>query len=140
MAPSAHPTGPPVALYEERIRALIAESEAEGSFFHPVSLAAFKGFVSQYPSMARGSLGLLENGNFRAVWKGERGTHLGLQFLPDGRIQYVIFKRRPDSDAILRVRGRDTPDGIRRRMEAFDLHNLLACEPAAMIRMPAPIG
>ena len=121
MAPSAHPTGPPVALYEERIRALIAESEAEGSFFHSASLAAFRRFVSQYPSMARGRLALMDNGNFRAVWKGDRDTHLGLQFLPDGRIQYVIFTRRPDSDAISRVRGRDTQDGIRRRMEAFNL-------------------
>ena len=120
-APSAHPTGPPVAPYQERIRALIAESESEGYLVNAASLAAFRSFVSQYPDMVRGRLVLMENGNFRATWQGDRDTHLGLQFLPDGLIQYVIFTRRPDSDAISRVRGRDTPDGIRRRMEAFNL-------------------
>ena len=78
-------------------------------------------FVSQYPSMVRGRVVLMENGNFRATWKGDRDSHLGLQFLPDGSIQYVIFTRRLDSDTISRVYGRDTADGIRRQIEAFDL-------------------
>ena len=122
-APSAHPTGSPAALYQERFRALIAESKAEGYLVNAASLAAFRSFVSQYPDMARGRLVLMENGNFRATWQGDRDTHLGLQFLPDGLIQYVIFTRRPYSDTISRVYGRDTPDGTRRQMEAFDLHN-----------------
>ena len=117
------------ASYEERIRALTEESYTEGYFFHPVSLDAFwrfiGWFVSQYPDLVRGRIGLMENGNLRVIWKGDQGTHLGLQFLPDERIQYVIFIRFPGSDTISRLRGRDAVDGIRWRIEAFDLHNRL---------------
>ena len=109
------------ASYQERLRVLTTESEAEGYVFHPASLDTFRSFVSRYPRMTQDRLVLMENGNLRATWSGDRDTHLGLQFLPDEWIQYVIFTRRPGSDTISRAYGRDTVAGIGRQIEAFDL-------------------
>ena len=67
----------------------------------------------------------MENGNLRAVWKGKNGAHIGLQFLDNGLIQYVIFKQRKRSLPVSRVYGRDTIDGVKRQIDAFDLRSVL---------------
>lgn len=68
---------------------------------------------------------LLENGNFRALWEGENGEQIGLQFLPDRNIQYVIFAQRPDRKDLARSFGSDTPEGIDRHVEINRLRSLL---------------
>jgi len=68
---------------------------------------------------------LLENGNYRALWKGEKGQQIGLQFLPDGKIQFVIFVPRSDSLELARSYGVDTPLGINRMVEDSTLRDLL---------------
>ena len=68
---------------------------------------------------------LLENGNYRALWKGDKGQQIGLQFLPDGKIQFVIFSPRPDSKDLSRSYGVDTPQGIDRMLEDSTLRDLL---------------
>ena len=68
---------------------------------------------------------LLDNGNFRALWKNEKGEQIGLQFLSDGNIQFVLFARRPDSLDLARSYGIDTPEGIKRIIEANRLRTLL---------------
>lgn len=67
----------------------------------------------------------MENGNFRAVWKSKNGVHIGLQFLDNGLIQYVIFKQRSPTLPVSRVFGRDTTDGIISLIDAFDLGSVL---------------
>ena len=67
----------------------------------------------------------MENGNLRAVWKGANGAHMGLQFLDNRSIQYVIFKQRETSAPVSRVYGRDTMKGISKQIDAFDLDDLL---------------
>ncbi len=69
----------------------------------------------------RPSLFLLENGNFRAVWKGNAGEQVGLQFLGKGEVQFVIFACRHDPELTIRSSGRDTLKGILRVIEAFEL-------------------
>ncbi|MFZ1747310.1 MAG: hypothetical protein WBO24_04715 [Nitrospirales bacterium] len=71
------------------------------------------------------SIFLLENGNFRALWRNEKGEQIGLQFLSDGNIQFVIFARRPDSSDLARSYGIDTPEGIKCIIEANRLRTLL---------------
>ena len=68
---------------------------------------------------------LIDNGNLRAVWKGENGTHIGLQFLGSHAVQYVIFKWRAAAETISRVAGRDSFDGVKRQIKAFDLRSLI---------------
>ena len=73
----------------------------------------------------RAGVVLLDNGNLRAVWKGEDATHVGIQFLGEGRAEYVIFKRRPATTDISRVAGNDTLEGIKRQIHTFGLTSLI---------------
>ena len=82
-------------------------------------------FAVSDPRICVDNLVLLENGNLRAVWRDTDGTHLGLQFLGGGSVQYVIFKRRHKRQPIARVTGSDTFEGFTKQIRAFDLHSLI---------------
>ena len=111
--------------YELRIEVLRADAELESSTVNEGSERDFWAFVGSTNFSRRALLALMDNGNLRAVWKGEYASHLGLHFLGDGVIQYVIFKRRSASRQISRVAGTDTFKGIKKQIGAFDLMNLL---------------
>ena len=111
--------------YKDRIRVLKEQAEFDGYLLSQPSKAAFLEFIERNPRIKRGRLLLMENGNLRAVWKGENGAHLGLQFRDRQSIQYVIFKQRKPSAPVSRVSGSDTMEGISRQIEAFDLGNVL---------------
>lgn len=59
------------------------------------------------------------------VWKDRRGTHLGLQFLGGGEVQYVIFNRRSATQRTSRVAGRDTLEGVKRLITSYALATLV---------------
>ena len=67
----------------------------------------------------------MDNGNLRAVWKDDHENQMGLQFLGESMVQYVIFKRREPDQPISRVAGRDTFEGLKRQIDAFELGSLL---------------
>ena len=114
-----------VSSYEDRIKVLKEQAELEGYSLSETSRTAFWDFLEKHPFLRRGRLVLLENGNLRAVWRGENDTHIGLQFLNDRLIQYVIFARRGPDAPVSRVTGRDTIGGIMRQIDAFDLGGIL---------------
>ena len=111
--------------YKKRIRELTEQAELDGYSLRQPSKAAFLEFIGKHPLISRGRLILMENGNLRAVWKDENGTHIGLQFLDNRSIQYVIFKQRETSAPVSRVYGRDTMKGISKQIDAFDLDDVL---------------
>lgn len=113
--------------YRERIEALRVNGEQDGYWVSSESELDFWRFIESNRGFRKGNLVLMDNGNLRAVWKDKKGTHLGLQFLGRGTVQYVIFKRRQATETISRVAGRDSLEGIRRQINAFDLQSLL-CE------------
>lgn len=114
-----------ISAYDDRIEVLKEQATLEGYSLNHASEMAFSTFLGKNPLLRLGFLFLMENGNLRAVWKGRNGAHVGLQFLHNGFIQYVIFKQREVSSPMSRVCGRDTVDGIRRQIAAFDLDNVL---------------
>ena len=114
-----------VSAYKNRIRVLKEQAELDGYSLNQPSKAAFLEFLEKNPLIRRGRLVLMENGNLRAVWKGGNSAHIGLQFLDNRSIQYVIFKQRIPSEPISRVTGRDTMEGISRQIDAFDLGSVL---------------
>ena len=114
-----------VSAYKNRIRILKEQAELDGYSLSQPSKAAFLEFLEKNPLIRRGRLVLMENGNLRAVWKGGNGAHIGLQFLDNRSIQYVIFKQRKPSGPVSRVTGRDTMEGISRQIDAFDLGSVL---------------
>ena len=121
----AHRNRETVASYKQRIRVLKDQAELDGYSLSQPSAAAFLEFVEKNPLIRRGRLVLMENGNLRAVWKGDNRAHLGLQFVDRRSIQYVIFKQRQPSAPVSRVTGRDTMEGISRQIAAFDLDSAL---------------
>ena len=111
--------------YASRIEVLKGQAELDGYSLNLASEEAFSEFHQKNPLIRRGRLVLMENGNLRAVWKGENGAHIGLQFINNLSVQYVIFTRREPQLPVSRVSGRDTMDGIIKQIEAFDLNGVL---------------
>ena len=114
-----------ISAFDDRIQELESEAELDGYSINSASLHSFWQFFHRNPLIRRDRLLLMENGNLRAVWKGEHSAHIGLQFLDQRSIQYVIFKNRHPSYPVSRVYGRDTMEGIMRQIHAFDLEHLL---------------
>ena len=111
--------------YRSRIEELREAGQEEDIAVNEASEKAFWNFIKLLPATREGALFLMENGNFRVIWKGPEESHLALQFLGGREIQYVIFKRRKRAKNISRVAGADTFDGIRRQIDAFDLNALV---------------
>ena len=111
--------------YRTRILVLRDAGNQDGYCLNSASEYYFWRFINSNPRLRKCNLVLLDNGNLRAVWKDGKVTHLGLQFLSDGMIQFVIFKQRAVGQQPSRVAGRDTLDGIKRQIDAFDLASLV---------------
>lgn len=112
-------------VYLSRLKFLQDEAVHDGYVLNPASEVDFWQFVRSAPDIRRGNLVLMDNGNLRAIWKDEQGTRLGLQFLGEGMVQFVIFKRRKQGQPISRVSGRDSLEGLERQIVAFELNSLL---------------
>ena len=112
-------------VYRSRIEELCAYATDDGYSLRPESQRSFWNFLGDEPRLRRFELVLIDNGNLRAVWRDERETHVGLQFLGDDIVQFVIFKRRCPSEQISRVVGRDTISGFKGQIQAFELQSLL---------------
>ena len=113
------------AAYASRIEVLKEQAALDGYSLNHASRDAFFEFLKKNPLIKRGRLVLMENGNLRAVWKGGKEDHIGLQFINNRAIQYVIFTRREPQFPVSRVSGRDTLNGIKKQIEAFDLDSVL---------------
>lgn len=111
--------------YMVRLRFLQDEAVLDGYTLSATSEIDFWQFVRSEPDVRQGNLVLMDNGNVRAIWKDNQGTRLGLQFLGDGLVQFVIFKRRNQGQPISRVSGRDSLEGVRRQIVAFELESFL---------------
>ncbi len=111
--------------YRSRMKFLQDEAEHDGYGLNLASEVDFRQFVQSAPSVRRGNLVLMDNGNLRAIWKDDQGARLGLQFLGGSIVQYVIFKRRSQGQPISRVTGRDSLEGLERQIDAFELDSLL---------------
>ena len=107
--------------YRDRLSALREAAEDEGIEWSDASERDFRVFVAGNPSWRKAALGLMDNGNLRAVWKGDDGSHLGLQFLGGRFGEYVIFKRRSAAMPVSRASGVDTLDGVVSQVRAFNL-------------------
>ncbi len=112
-------------VYRSRIKELCAYAMDDGYALRPESERGFWNFFGGGPRLRRCELVLIDNGNLRAVWQDEQETHVGLQFLGDDIVQFVIFKRRCPSRPISRIVGRDTAAGFKSQIQTFELQSLL---------------
>lgn len=111
--------------YDDRIQDLVELAYNDGYSLNFGSQETFLEFIKNNPFIRLDQLVLLENGNLRAVWKGDNNSHVGLQFIENGQIQYVLFKRRQPDRPVSRVYGRDTPDGIFKQILALGLKEVM---------------
>ena len=111
--------------YQSRIGELIRYGIVEGILLNEASVMDFWGFVRSAGYTRQARLAFMDNGDIRAVWKGDEGDHLGLHFLGNQAVNYVMFKRRPGAIQVSRVAGNDTFEGIKRQIRAFSLTSLV---------------
>ena len=112
--------------YRERISELSGDASYENISLNKTSEREFWAFLASLGFFKKGALFLLDNGNLRAVWKSKVGDQIGLQFLGNKTIQYVMFAHRPPTTTVSRVYGRDTLDGVHRQITALDLSHLIS--------------
>ncbi len=110
---------------KSRIEELKGYAELDGFTINIDSERDFWSFVMSIPASQKASLVLLDNGNLRAIWKDSAKNHVGIQFLGNGKVQYVIFKRRPGAADVSRVADIETLEGVKAKIRAFDLESLV---------------
>ena len=111
--------------YKERLWALHNFATGDGYSLNQGSVDDFWLFVRTEYDIRKANVVLIDNGNLRMMWKDRQDSQLGLQFLGNNEIQYVIFKQRHNARHVSRVAGRDTFEGVKRQIEAFDLNSML---------------
>ena len=115
----------PARLYDNRIETLKKFAREDGYDLHESSYANFNKFLKEYPGLVRADLVLLENGNLRAIWKGKNRAQIGLQFLKDSRVQYVLFNESGPSSAALKPYGRGGFEETMNQIKKFDLDTIM---------------
>lgn len=73
----------------------------------------------------RPAISLLESGNLRALWKDASGQQVGLQFLGEGWIQYVIFSRSAEYGVLESSVGRKRMSEVLALLNPINLKRLL---------------
>jgi hypothetical protein len=109
----------------KRLQFLKIEAEIDRIPFSEASFADFQAFMRETGIRSRPSLFLNDNGNLRALWKNDRREQIGLQFLGEGNIQFVIFGQRRGTLAMARVAGIDAKDKILGHIKASGAKGLL---------------
>ena len=112
-------------IYRNRIEVLRNYAALDSFSVNEESEKDFWLFVGSISFPKKAGLALMDNGNLRAIWNGEGGSQLGLQFLGHQMVQYVIFKRCQVTGDVSRVAGRETLERIKSRIHAFDLTTLM---------------
>lgn len=111
--------------WETRIRELRGYAAEDGEPFDEESERDLRAFLRSNPSVRKGGLVLVDSGHLRAVWEGDGGALVGVEFLGGGRLRYVIFGSRPGAGGIPRVVGRADFEGFGQQVETFGLSALL---------------
>ena len=111
--------------YQVRIEELKGDADDEGIVFNDTSEGDFWEFMKSIPYARNAELVVTDNGNLRAVWRGEEDKHVGLQFLGGRWIEYVMWTRRMGSLTISPKAGSDTFEGVKEQIQASRLTSFL---------------
>ena len=99
----------------DRLRLLVAEEEG---VILDESEDDFWDFVRLHPFVGPGQVVVTSEGHVRLVWKGAGKAHIGIRFLGDRRVRYVIFNRRVGERGLVEMSGEDSFDGVVRQAQA----------------------
>ena len=93
--------------------------------FSESSLADLRSFLGTLQLIERPSNFLLDNGNLRVLWRNNAQEQVGLQFLGNGVVQFVMFAQRKNPPMMSRIAGTDVLQTIRKRIADNDSDRLL---------------
>jgi hypothetical protein len=116
---------PPRPYTRSRIDALREDALDEEIQVHDASESDLHRFLLTWTGASDPFISLLDNGNFRILWDSDDGRQIGLQFLGDDSVQFVLFAKRDGVAQLSRSAGRDTVDGVVRQIRGLDLLSLL---------------
>ena len=111
--------------YETRIASLRSEADNQDIEINEDSYSDFWNFIEMADPQTYASVMLLPRGTFRAVWRTGPDNHIGLHFTGHGRVNYVIFKSKPNDDAIEREAGIGTFSDVLSLIEEYGLKSLV---------------
>ena len=112
------------ARYQERIEFLESEAPSEDITIDETSKEDFWRFIQATHPTNRGDVFLLDNGNFRIVWEDDAGNKVGLRFIGNGLVRFIISKRRPEKK-LYRIYGTVEWQDIEEQIRACGLGVLL---------------
>ena len=94
-----------------RMESIIADEEPDVTI-SPNSKSALYAFFKNYRIDTVPDITVSDNGDLYASWRFERKQRLGLSFLSNGRIDFVLFIERDEPGVLSRSYGNDTASGI----------------------------
>lgn len=109
---------------ENRLQDLRTQSEDEGEPYSQDSERALKAFLGRIAANNRPYIALLDNGNLRATWKDLQGQQIGIQFLGDEHVQFVLFSKREGDVPMAKLFGQDIFSGLIKTITVFNLDDL----------------
>lgn len=113
--------------YEERIQALrgYAAEDDDIEKVNEDSINDFWAFTKAVAFSRQAGLVLLDSGDLRAVWRANAGHHIGLRFMGNQEILYVIFKRGAEGRIAERAVGKDSFDGVVKQIKKLDFFSFV---------------
>lgn len=91
---SSYRVDPNHAATEAQVTDLRKNAVEESELFSEESAAAALRFCHDLAADHEPAIFLLVNGNLRATWRNEQRDQIGIQFMPNGLLQYVILRDR----------------------------------------------
>lgn len=77
------------------LRCMVLEEDVEGEDISAESVRTFFSFLKMHPSLRYPDISLTPDGNIYSRWKGNNGALLGIEFLPESKVAYVVFAPTP---------------------------------------------
>ena len=111
--------------YEARVAFLQQEARSEGFDLSAASRRDFESVALGAREVRRAELVLLPSGNLRAFWEDKKGTQLGLQFMGEDVVQYVLLRRGEGAKSPRHAVGRVSLERLEQRLTELGLRSLL---------------
>lgn len=84
-----------IAIRLKDLRCRVLEEDGENEDISAESVRTFFSFLKMHPNVRYPDITLTPDGNVYSRWKGNNGALLGIEFLPDSKIAYVVFAPTP---------------------------------------------
>ena len=114
-----------IRAYEERLGFLEKVGLTEGIELNIDSETDFWEFIDTPLISRQAELVFIGEGNIRAIWEDEDENFLGLHFLGNRRIIYVIFQQHPGGKDTTIDTGVESFRGIKKKISQFGLTQLV---------------